>query len=262
MKLKEKVEAFNKKIQPEGWQMDMSFNADTQTLINGLKYLEINSDLLLAMCLNNGYYNRENIYRMLKFALAFSNRVQIFTTDGPAKHNYLALGKEKDKIPAVTRLARNRLRNQCNEGLQKINAELPENEQRIITFMEWEDIYEDPAYVHSYKELKDLYVTNSEFRKDINDTSEKVLLNRMGIEKEVEAVLSIGIEYVIEELAFISAYSKLGPTTKPISDHGAKGFSYFYYESWSLFEKLVNGEYDQQLKEGIGFVIAKIKELK
>lgn len=261
MKLEEKIIGFNKEIQPEGWQMEVSFNADTPVLTNGLKYLSDNSDLLLAMCLNNGYYNRENIYRMLKFALSFSNCVQIFITDGPAKHNYLALGKEKDKIPAVTRLARNRLRNQCNEGLRRINVELPESERRAVTFMEWEDIYKDQTYQDSYKALKDLYAANSEFKKDIDDSSEKVLLNRIGIEKEVEAVLSIGIEYVVEELAFILAYSKLEAATKPVSDHGNQGFSYFYYENWPVFEKLANGIYDQKPKDGIGFVIAKIQEI-
>ena len=259
MKLEDKIKDFNKSILPEKWQMKVSFNADTQILKNGLEYLDNQTDLLLAMCLNNGYYNRENIYRMLKFALNFSNRVQIFTTDGPAKHNYEALGKEKNKIPTITRLARNRLRNQCNDALHRINAG---GHQYSITFMEWEYIYNDQAYIDSYKALKDIYTTNFEFHKDINDTSKRVLLNRIGIEKEVESVLSIGIEYVIEELALILAYRSVGTSSKPVGDHGVKGFSYFYYESWPVFEKLVNGDYNGKLKEGIGFVIAKIERLK
>jgi len=262
MKLEEKIENFNKDIRPEGWQMNVSFADETLILKNGLKYIDDQSDLLLAMCLSNGYYNRENIYRMLKFALNFSKRVQIFTTDGPAKHNYEALGKAKAKIPAVTRLARNRLRNQCTDSLVRINASLPPEEQRTITFMEWEDIYKDPAYIDSYKTLKDLYATSAEFHKDIDDTSQRVLLHRIGIDKDVQSVLSIGIEYVIEELAFILAYKSLGATSKPIPDHGARGFSYFYYEPWPVFEKLVNGDYDGRPKEGIGFIIAKIQDLK
>jgi tRNA-dependent cyclodipeptide synthase len=261
MLLKDTVSDFNQEILPEGWQMQVSHDAETPILRAGIEYLGARQDLLLAMCLNNGYYNRENIYRMLKFALAFSDRVQIFATDGPAKHNYEALGKAKEKIPAITRLARNRLHNQCGDALERINATLPPEKQRSITFMEWEEIYKDPKYQESYRALKDLYVQGGEFHKDINDTSERVLLNRIAIEKEVEAVLSIGIEYVIEELAFILAYRSLDATSKPIGDHGNNGFSYFYYEPWPVFEKLVNGDYDGKLKDGIGFVIAKIQEL-
>ncbi|MES2225770.1 MAG: tRNA-dependent cyclodipeptide synthase [Patescibacteria group bacterium] len=256
-----RIDRFNQQVCSEGWRMAVDQNADAVPSRLGLKYLYAGKDVLLAMCLNNGYYHRENIYRMLRFALTFSNRMQIFTTDGPAKHNYEALGKVKSKIPAITRLARNRLRNQCMDALGRINAELPQDEQRSITFMEWEHIYADQAYVDSYKYLKDLYSMSTEFRTDINDTSEQVLLNRIGIEKEVKAVLSIGIEYVIEELAFILAYRSLGPASKPIRDHGHEGFSYLYYEPWPVFEKLIRGEYDGMAKEGIGFVVAKIEEI-
>jgi tRNA-dependent cyclodipeptide synthase len=261
MSLQTKVDAFNTRVLSEGWGMQFSYHAETPITSAGLRYLNTEADLLLAMCLNNGYYNRENIYRMLKFALNFSKRVQIFTTDGPAKHNYAALGKAKEKIPAVTRLARNRLRNQCIDSLARINAELLPSEQRIVTFMDWEAIYKDTAYIDSYKRLKNLYATNAEFHKDIDDTSERVLLHRIGIEKEVRSALSIGIEYVLEELAFILAYKSLGASSKPIQDHGVQGFSYFYYEPWSVFEKLVNGSYDSEVKEGIGFAIVKIEEL-
>ncbi len=241
--------------------MEVEFNPGTPVLETGLEYLDTQTDLLLAMCLNNGYYNRENIYRMIKFALNFSDRVQIFTTDGPAKHNYRALGKEQSKIPATTRLARNRLHNQCLDGLQRVNVELPQDKQRTVTFLEWDDIYKDEAYIESYKALKKLYESNPTFHSDINETSERVLMNRIGIEREVEAVLSIGIEYVIEELAFILAYRTLSTSTKPVPDHGSNGFSYFYYEHWPVFEKLVNGTYENKPGEGIGFIIAKIEAL-
>ena len=258
MNLYNQLESFNSHIQQEGWRMDVRMEANSTILKNGLKYMEDNQDLLLAICLNNGYYKRENIYRMLKFALNLSKRVQIFTTDGPAKHNYLALGKSEVEAIRETRLNKNRLQNLCAIGLERINATLPENARYTLTYMKWEDIYIDKAYLDSYAQIKELYANSAEFKKDIQETSRQVLLNRIGIQSQVESVLSVGIEYIFEELAFILSYSSLGAGTKPISDHGKNGFNYIYYESWPVFEKLVNGEYDNQPKEEIGFVIAKI----
>lgn len=261
MNLDNQLKSFNSQVQQEGWRMDVRLEVDGTILKNGLEYLEDNQDLLLAICLNNGYYKRENIYRMLKFVLNISRRVQIFTTDGPAKHNYLALGKSEVEAIRETRLNKNRLQNLCTIALERINATLQENTRYSLTYMKWEDIYKDKAYLDSYAQIKKLYANSAQFKNDIEETSRQVLLNRIGIQSQVESVLSVGIEYIFEELAFILAYSSLGAQTKPISDHGAKGFNYIYYESWPVFEKLVNGEYDNQPKEKIGFVIAKIEDI-
>ncbi len=262
MNIKEQLESFNSQIQSEAWRMDVRLEADSLIFKTGFRYLEKGEDLLLAICLNNGYYKRDSIYQMLKFSLNFSKRVQVFTTDGPAKHNYLARGKLETEAIRETRLHKNRLQNQCNAGLERINATLPENFRYTLTYLEWKNIYKDKSYLDSYARVKQLYVSSEQFKNDIEETSRQVLLNRIGIQSHVEAVLSVGIEYVFEELAFILSYSALGPQTKPLADHGKKGFNYIYYEPWPVFEKLVNGEYDNQPKREIGFVIAKIKNLK
>ena len=261
MSIETQLKSFNSQVQQEGWRMDVRLEADSTILKNGLRYFENNQDLLLAICLNNGYYKRENIYQMLKFALNFSKRVTIFTTDGPAKHNYLALGKSETEAIRETRLNKNRLQNLCAIALERINATLPEDARHTLTYIKWADIYQDKAYLDSYAQIKKLYGSSEEFKNDIEETSRQVLLNRIGIKSQVETVLPVGIEYIFEELAFILSYASLGSQTKPISDHGVNGFSYIYYESWPVFEKLVNGEYDNQPKEKIGFVIAKIENL-
>ncbi len=109
----DRLESFNNNVRPEGWRMDILSKGDSLVFRNGLRYLEDGEDFLLAICLNNGYYKRENIYRMIKFALNFSKRVQVFTTDGPAKHNHFALGESETKAARETRLDRNHLRNLC-----------------------------------------------------------------------------------------------------------------------------------------------------
>lgn len=261
MELRNEIEEFNKRVADESWGMQVSFDTPSAIHEKGLELLGQKGDMLLAMCLNNGYYNRDNIYKMLSFSLAFSDRVQIFTTDGPAKHNYFARGYNEADAEKSTRTKKNRLINQCNDGLEKINAKLPEDQQKSISFMVWADIYVDPAYQDTYAATKNLYETSDAFKKDIDETSRQVLMNRIGIESKVDEVLSVGVEYVLEELAFIVSYRNLKPETKPVSDHGNNGFSYMYYEPWLVFENLINGVYDEP-KEGIGFILAKITDSK
>lgn len=262
MNLQEKVVKFNQEISPEGWMVNVQLNSNTPVLTRGLEYLESGKDMLLALCLNNGYYNRENIYRMLKFALSFSKRVQVFSTEGPARHNYRAFGRSEKELIRDTRLAKNRLYNQCLDGLARINVQLPPDAQRSVTLLEWETIYADTAYKNSYTSLKKLYTENTSFQDEINGATRNVLSTRIEIKKEVESKLFLGIEYILEELAFLISYPFLSPKTKPIADHGTKGFNELYYESWPVFERLVNGDYDELRRERMGFTVARVEILK
>ena len=63
---------------------------------------------------------------------------------------------------------------------------------------------------------------------------------------------------MLEELAFMRSYSRLDAATKPVSNHGQGGFNYIYYESWPVFEKLVNGAYGVPTSEEVGYVVAKV----
>ncbi|MBU6323767.1 MAG: tRNA-dependent cyclodipeptide synthase [Patescibacteria group bacterium] len=258
--LERKLAAFNAEAEREGWKMDILSGPTSKIFEQGLKDLDSREEMLLALCLNNSYYKRENIYRMLKFSLAFSKSVQVFTTDGPARHNYRAFGKDEAYAERKTRLERNHLRNLTNDALGLINKDLPPEEQKTVAFMDWERIYADPEYRESLDMLKKLYESNEEFRSDINSITTQVLLSRVGINKDTEAVLEEGIQYVLEEVAFIASYMKLSEGIKPKAEHGKDGFNYIYYESWPVLEKLVNGDYDGQPKDGIGFVIAKITQ--
>jgi tRNA-dependent cyclodipeptide synthase len=254
--LQTSLSEFNKDISPEHWKASIQFDLPEVPIFEkGLELLSQKGDLLLAICLNNGYYNKENIYRMLRFAVAFSDRIQIFFTDGPAQHNYRAMGESEKEIVRKCRLHRNRLRNHCLAALEKMRLVgiTPE-----VALLEWEKIYSDPAYQKSYHDLKELYRASADFQNDINATTRTVLEHRMGL-KEIQAdKVAIAIEYVLEELAFILSYPSLGSDTKPIVDHGANSFNYMYYEHWSVFENLVNGRYDNRVRGEIGFSIVKI----
>ncbi|MDB5260545.1 MAG: uncharacterized protein JWN37_776 [Candidatus Nomurabacteria bacterium] len=258
MDLKNEIAGLNKRVENHNWQAVVILNDEGLPIRKrGVEFLNRKQDLLLAICLNNGYYNRENIYRMLRFSLNFSNRVSVFFTDGPAKHNFRAKGYSEDKVLREARLDRNRLRNHCLAALERIKIEEPENKSKVI-FLDWVDIYKDETYLKEYECLMTLYEENLEFHKDINTTTAKVLKNRLQEGEDINSKVPIAIKYVIEEMAFILAYPNLSETTKQNTNHGANGFSYTYYEPWPVFENLVEGKYDGIVREKIGFILVKI----
>src|SRR5262249_41151820 len=84
------LQPFNLEIQPEGWEAGIASSRCTELVFQrGERLLLSRAPILLPICLNNGFYSRENIYRLLRFVTYFSNEVTVFFTDGPAKHNYV-----------------------------------------------------------------------------------------------------------------------------------------------------------------------------
>ena len=258
--LKRERADFNASVRAEGWGAEVLSGAQSGVCERGAEFLKNKEDMLLALCLNNGYYNRENIYRMLKFALAFSRRVQVFTTDGPTRHNYRALRPDMDTIGVERkiRLEKHGLQNKIKDALKRINIALPADAQRSVIFLEWQPIYADTQYQKDHVLLQELYDNNSDFRRDIESATRYVLSNRKGMKGDMEQALNEGVHYVLEELAFIRAYSRLGAEAKPVADHGAKVFNYIYYESWPVFEKLMNGGYGSESSTEVGYVIVKM----
>lgn len=276
-----RIEQFNETVRLQGWRMEVNLVATSPVFETGLKYLSTGQDLLLPLCLNNGYYDRDNICRMLQFVASFSKHVQIFTTEGPARRNEMAKGKLEGESIAKVHLGGNKLRNFYAKSLSRIAEHTPLaskalscldyqetmqekkarkklSKERSLEDSSWKFIYRDQAYLDSYAYLKDLYADNEAFRNDIQANTRNVLLKRFNLTALGPEQFADGVEYVLEELAMILSYSRLGPDAKSLQDHGAKGFNYIYYESWPVFENLMNGAYDGTVREEIGFVIAEL----
>lgn len=279
--LQSKIEGFNETVRPQGWRMEVNLVATSPVFETGLKYLSTGQDLLLPLCLNNGYYDRENIYRMLQFAASFSNHVQVFTTEGPARRNEMAKDKPPGEAIAKAHLGGNKLRNfyaqsldpkdkttplvakafSCldyQETVQEKKARKKLSKERSLEDSSWKFIYRDKAYIRSRKELRTLYYRSSAFQNDVRANTEYVLLKRFNLTALRPKQLALGARYVLEELAMILSYIRLGPEAKPLQDHGSNGFNYIYNESWPVFENLMNGVYDGQPRQQIGFVIAEL----
>src|SRR3569832_2382025 len=100
------------------WAISIDDSTDGSLIFRrGLSVLREHGHLLVAICLNNGYYKRARIRALIEVAATLSSRVTIFFTDGPAKHNYLALGRSPHKTEQQIRKQRNQHRNANNDAI-------------------------------------------------------------------------------------------------------------------------------------------------
>ena len=236
----------------------------------GAEMLALRERMLIPICLNNGYYTREKVFQLLLFASRASRQVSIFFTDGPARHNYLAIGKTAKEAERECRRHLNRLRNHCVAAVDKINIDRQTAAVFEVYFNDWNSIYGDSFYQLESRRLLRLYQRDDRFRSDVRRTTQEVLKKKVAVpadsfqsnELELESVVDRAIHYSLEELAFLLTYSKrldhLEALKAPYNQmrNGTRAsFVYVYNQRWPVFENLVDGAYDGNEHREIGFHI-------
>jgi tRNA-dependent cyclodipeptide synthase len=224
--------------------------------------------MLLPICLNNGYYTREQVFKLLLFASQNSKQVSVFFTDGPARHNYRAIGKTEEEARRECHRHLNRLRNHCHAAIAKINAGNEISEHFLVTFIDWKSIYTSCLFQNEYHRLLTLYQQNECFREDVRRTTHEVLRKKVAVplhelclqQFRMNSIVDIAVHYSLEELAFLMTYAKYGDfgafTSAEKSDEAPlKPFVYVYYQRWHVFERLAEGFYDRITHPEIGFYL-------
>lgn len=233
----------------QGWRASLDSDVpDAAIFRTGLRVLCDRGPVLLAICLNNGYYKRSRIRRLIQATVALSPRVTIFFTDGPAKHNYLALGRSAQYATNQTRKQRNQLMNSCLEAITVIRETNPEVN---VGFINWADIYSHMSYKSTYVYLMRLYEQCKRFYDEVRQSTRDVLMRDRRGEDE-EAIVDVGVQYSIEELAFLLAYEHMVGEARGLA---SEEFVYLYYLRWEILENLVNGAYDGVVRSSVGFAV-------
>ena len=226
---------------------------DSDIFRTGMRVLRKRGHILLAICLNNGYYKRRRIAKLIQVAASLSDQVTIFFTDGPAKHNYLALGQSERQAIKQTRKQYNQLKNACDEAILRVA-----NDHTKFTFINWNDVYSRDDYIATYNDLALLYNSNQQFKSDVRDATREVL-RRTHSHSDIEAAVDVGIKYSLEELALLAMYEDIAaglPSPAPRDSD----FAYIYYMRWEILEKLVSGIYDGRQRNHIGCVVLHVSE--
>lgn len=207
---------------------------------NGYKVLNEKGLVIIWMSVGNSYFDKEKIEEILGYAINSFSEVKILIPYEPAIYTYLALGYDKVKASSKARLGSNRLKNHTKRVV---------SENKNIEIVNWAEVEKNKLYQESLKFITELYNTNKEFQKDANETTQKILANKNGDNVSGDNI-EVGVEYLLEELAFVLASPDFFQVERTV---------YQYHRPWPIYEKLVNGLYDHQPKQNIGFLLVNEK---
>lgn len=236
----------------DDWVVELDKDADNSGIFRvGRRVLQKRGHILVAICLNNGYYKRARIAKIIQVASGLSDEVTVFFTDGPAIHNYIALGRSEHYALKQVRKQRHQLKNACDAAISELDSAAAR-----FSFVDWKEVYSRADYISTFSELTSLYDTNAKFQNDIRDATRSVL-QRSRQQGDVERAVDIGIRYSLEELAFLLIYENIA-AAKALPTSGDSDFAYIYHLRWEILEKLANGFYDHRMRNHVGFVVLSI----
>ncbi len=207
---------------------------------NGYKVLDEKGLVIIWMSVGNSYFDKEKIEEIMDYAVNSFSSVKVLIPYEPAIYTYLALGYDNVKASSKARLGSNRLKNHTKRVV---------SENKNVEIVDWTEIERNELYQEKLGFIKELYNKNEEFQKDANETTQKILANKSGIDIS-EDNINIGVEYLLEELAFVLASPDFFEVERTV---------YMYHRSWPIYEKLVNGLYDDQTKHNVGFLLVNEK---
>jgi len=226
-----------------------AFDRGAQQLLSG-------ATIISPVCFHNSYWSRGQIERDLIALSAFGdrnnikNKVHVFLVDGPAQHNYAAIGITEDEASA----RRKRQLQQLGQGIDRGIDEVGEGSKARFSRSNWEQVSTNPALIEERSKLEALYAESAEFRKDIESLTREVLssryreLRRQEVKPETVsgAAVKIGKNYTLDEMAFVAASPRL---------LGVDNVCFTYHKDWPVFRKWADGAYDGQVKPQYGFIV-------
>ena len=148
--------------------------------------------------------------------------------------------QEKKKARLNAKLLQNRARRVVANKLQQGC----ETELKVV---EWvKEILPNKTYQDSYEHIKKLFETNERFHRDAREATRLVLSGKLKPEIDAEVAIDEAVHYLLKELAFVLVSPKLFKASK---------VAYIYHKNWPIFENLINGVYNEDVRENLGFVI-------
>lgn len=189
----------------------------------------------------NGYFKQEVIDKIISYVDLNYDEIKIFIPDIPAISTYMALGYTEEVARKSKAIPQgNALRNKVLRSLDS------QKTTKSIEFFNWKDSIENNIeYKKELSYLNSLYINNNNFHNDIFNETEMVLSKNNFKKKDIERQdVEIGVHYILSEFAFLIYVSNLYK----------KQFDYGYHRSWFVFEKFIDGYYDQIPKTNLRFV--------
>jgi cyclo(L-tyrosyl-L-tyrosyl) synthase len=197
---------------------------------------------IIWMSAGNSHFKEPVIKELLHFASTRFDEVIVLCPDQPAEHTFRALGHQDNELRKKARLNANLLQNRA----KRMQATLSPPQQECVQIVEWRtDVAPNEHYLHSYKEILELFQSTPLFAADARETTRKVLEKKTAMQLS-PAAIDEGTQYLLQELAFVLASLQIYHATKA---------TYIYHQPWPIYEKLIAGEYDKAPKDGLAFLL-------
>ncbi len=208
---------------------------------NGYEIVNSRGPSIVGMSPGNSYFKKDRIDELLKYCAGKFSQVKIMIADKPAEHTYKAIGYSPIEAERKARLNGNTLQNHSQTSIDEILGD--------VQLIEWKDeINPHKAYQRELNRIEVLYGENDVFREEVRETTRTVLDGKLKQGVEIESAIDEGVNYLLKELAFLSASSEMFRTER---------VAYVYHDRWKVYEHFVDGKYDGQKRSDLGFVIVK-----
>ena len=212
----------------------------------GLDLLDRPHTVLLGFSPGNGYFNTKRVEIALCGFAQLSGDVTVVVPDTIAAHTYRARGYSDTDSDASAKAEGRNLKRRCRRGLERSSITSPSARMRVL---DWErDVWAAAWVPRAHARIEQLFETDAAFRAQTIDLVHVVLGTKVGSEHITPAALREGANYVLKELAFMSACRETLGVDVIIP----------YYRRWTLGTNFCEGVFGDAVP-GVGWMVYDIE---
>lgn len=200
---------------------------------------------ILGMSPGNSHFNDNEVKSLINKVVDEHDRVAVLIADIPAISTYIALGYKENRARRDKAIPQgNALRNRVERAVEELG--LREDQVRII---DWgNEVEENMDYKKHYSDINNLYNSNKDFQKEVDDTTKAVLDGSGKKIEDINKAVKIAMHYLLSEIAFLEFAPKLLNVNKIV---------YVYHKDWIVYEDYIVGKFDGRTREKMGFLLIK-----
>lgn len=207
--------------------------------------LENRAAAIVGLSIRNGYFrNADNLAALMKFSVGNFSKVYLMLPDVPAVSTLMSFGYSEKEAKQKANLACNNLQNKCVRILEDL---VPTERYQVIR---WANIQESVHYKTNLEQLTKLFSIDLNFQRAIKSATMQVLVNN-GTELPLEVALDYGVQFILQELAFI--------TNAPLILN-ERNTAYIYHLEMPVLRDLLEMRYDIVISSTAGYMITEIKD--
>lgn len=197
---------------------------------------------IIGMSPGNSYFKDDEVRFLLKEIVHRYGKAAVFIADIPAVSTYMALGYQPGKARNKAILKGNNLKNRTKKMMVELNLH-----EDVVHIIDWEKEVADALfYKTAFQAIVDLYQANSLFAESVNAATSEVLKNAGKEERNLPDAVSIGVHYLLSEIAYLECAPAFFHTKK---------ITYVYHKPWPIYEEYIAGTFDDRPKAHLGFLL-------